>query len=93
MSFQVRSHNDTNCLAHQCHKWPLTLACGYGKTLRSNRRLNSQPEINEDMDMTATMIAVCAASCDDGTCGACGACGMSNINLLKFRVLIIINDL
>lgn len=57
----------------------MTLACGYGKALLSNRHLNSHQEINEDLDMTAAVLAVCAGSCDDGTCGACGACGWLNI--------------
>uniref|UniRef100_A0A0R3S2L9 VWFD domain-containing protein n=1 Tax=Elaeophora elaphi TaxID=1147741 RepID=A0A0R3S2L9_9BILA len=72
---KVRSHSDTNSIAHQCHKWPLTVACGYGKTLLANRHTNSHQDVNEDLDVTAAMIAVCAGSCDDGVCGACGACG------------------
>ncbi|ETN86510.1 hypothetical protein NECAME_05914 [Necator americanus] len=39
---QVRSRNDSTSVGHQAHKWPLTLACGYGRQLPSTRVLQSQ---------------------------------------------------
>ncbi|PIO56361.1 hypothetical protein TELCIR_22240, partial [Teladorsagia circumcincta] len=39
---KVRSRNDSTSVGHQAHKWPLTLACGYGRQLPSNRILQSQ---------------------------------------------------
>ncbi|VDM59654.1 unnamed protein product [Angiostrongylus costaricensis] len=38
---KIRSRNDGTSIGHQAHKWPLTLACGYGRQLPSNRILQS----------------------------------------------------
>ena len=36
---KVRAPNDTSPVGHACHKWPLALACGYGKNAPTNRYL------------------------------------------------------
>lgn len=38
---KIRSRNDSTSVGHQAHKWPLTLACGYGRQLPTNRLLLS----------------------------------------------------
>ena len=42
IAIQVRSPNDSITVGHACHKWPLTVACGYGKDLPTNRFLMEQ---------------------------------------------------
>ncbi|EYC04497.1 hypothetical protein Y032_0087g2046 [Ancylostoma ceylanicum] len=50
---KVRSRNDSTSVGHQAHKWPLTLACGYGRQLPSNRVLQSQ-----DAEVSGVVIVV-----------------------------------
>ncbi|VDL79693.1 unnamed protein product [Nippostrongylus brasiliensis] len=38
---KIRQRNDNTSVGHQAHKWPLTLACGYGRQLPSTRVLQS----------------------------------------------------
>ncbi|VDM24562.1 unnamed protein product [Toxocara canis] len=71
---KVRSRSDTTVVGYQCHKWPLTLACGYGKALPSNRYLATKQGV-EGVDVTSAMVLLCGGGYDGAACGACGACG------------------
>uniref|UniRef100_A0A0M3HR55 SHR-BD domain-containing protein n=1 Tax=Ascaris lumbricoides TaxID=6252 RepID=A0A0M3HR55_ASCLU len=84
---KIRSRSDTTAIGYQCHKWPLTLACGYGKTLPSNRYLATQQEGIEGVDVTSAMVLLCGGGYDAAACGACGACGGCFMKELAARVV------
>uniref|UniRef100_A0A1I7SDS2 AAA domain-containing protein n=1 Tax=Bursaphelenchus xylophilus TaxID=6326 RepID=A0A1I7SDS2_BURXY len=81
---KVRSRQDTTMVGHQCQKWPIPIACGYGKPVPSNRYLVGRQE-GAACDATPALLAMfgSAGLCDSGAgcgsacagCSACGACG------------------
>jgi hypothetical protein len=66
-----------NTVGHQCNKWPITLACGYGRPVPSNRFLASRQD--GALDSTPALLMMYGASmcmgADGSACGACGSCG------------------
>lgn len=86
----MREWNESVRVGHQCHKWPLTLACGYGKAAPTNRFIATRQRdttMNEgssgggDAFGAMSVLGVYAiagadvVTCDVGACGSvCGAC-------------------
>jgi hypothetical protein len=72
---KVRTRQDSSPIGHQCQKWPMTMACGYGRPVPSNRYLSQGQD--GAVDITPALFAVCGAYDfgDIGACGACSACG------------------
>lgn len=77
---KIRSKQDSTPVGHQCQKWPMTLACGYGRPVPSNRFLANR---NDDsiglFDVVPATMLMCSGMCDgsatNSACGACGSCG------------------
>lgn len=83
---KVRSQQDVTTVGWQCQKWPMTLACGYGRPVPSNRFLafgHSEQKNGEDALIGCAPLIpllMCgttesSAPFCDGASGACGACG------------------
>ncbi len=86
----MRERSESTTVGHQCHKWPLTLACGYGRSTPSNRYLSSVAGkrgsdgagTSSDSDDYAALAIIAATQ--GGACGACGgggACGACGVRL------------
>uniref|UniRef100_A0A0K0FY40 ApaG domain-containing protein n=1 Tax=Strongyloides venezuelensis TaxID=75913 RepID=A0A0K0FY40_STRVS len=72
------SHN----MCHSSHKWPMTVASGYGKRIMYNDQQSSNNDWNSFVDITPAFLVSCSDICDgyngfDGVaaCGNCGGCG------------------
>lgn len=77
---KIRSKQDNTPVGHQCQKWPMTLASGYGRSVPSNRFLaNQHNNFFNIFDVAPAMMFVCNEICDGSatydSCGACGSCG------------------
>jgi len=62
---QLRSTSEQNGMGHQCHKWPLTIACGYGRDVPSNTYLVKRTKDNNDgyVDGGAVWLASTGGDC------------------------------
>ncbi|CAK5012208.1 unnamed protein product [Meloidogyne enterolobii] len=88
---KVRSVKDTNKIGHQCQRWPMTVACGYGRSLPTNRLISAAQRHHHDFGGTEflplLLMNMCSGAegggggCDGGGDGAGGsACGTILIN-------------
>ena len=52
-------------MGHQCHKWPLTIACGYGRDVPSNSYLIKRTKDPNDgyVDGAAVWLASTGGGC------------------------------
>uniref|UniRef100_A0AC34RP08 Uncharacterized protein n=1 Tax=Panagrolaimus sp. JU765 TaxID=591449 RepID=A0AC34RP08_9BILA len=74
---KVRSRQDTTPVGHQCQKWPMTLACGYGRPVPSNRYLAQGQD--GTVDIAPALLAMyggfdLSVQAAPGACGSCSAC-------------------
>lgn len=90
---KIRLKQDITPVGHQCQKWPMTMACGYGRPVPSNRFLASRHDNSVGLfDVAPAMVLMCGGMCDGsascGACGACGSCGAcASCGIFKFFIL------
>uniref|UniRef100_A0A0N4ZFU5 SH3 domain-containing protein n=1 Tax=Parastrongyloides trichosuri TaxID=131310 RepID=A0A0N4ZFU5_PARTI len=72
--------DNSHSLSHNSHKWPMTVASGYGKRIMYNGEQSN--EWNNFVDITPALLVTCSDMCDGfggfdavAACGNCGGCG------------------